>query len=238
MKKNILITGASKGIGADIAKHFLEKKHQVINISRTSNEVLSKYSNYYEIKCDLASESSFKYISHQLEKLKISPDILINNAGYGGDFKKFYNYTEEDWESILHVNLMAPFFLSKLVFNNMKTNKWGRIINIGSIYSMLSSTKSSIYSISKHGLVGLTKSLAIETIGTGITVNMVSPSFVLTNMTSNREELDILIENLPNKDLISTQSIIEVIDLLILSNTIQGQNIVIDNGLINMLSIK
>lgn len=174
---NILVTGASKGIGHAIAEE-LSPIGKLFVTGRSENAL--KIFNVPYCICDLAVES--EKLAEFIQENNI--DVLINNAGeyvYGA----VENITLSDIERIYHINLIAPTILISAAVSHMKNKKWGRIINIGSISGVMGEANASVYSAGKAGLLGLTKSLALELASYNITVNTINPGWVDTELGMN-----------------------------------------------------
>jgi len=238
MSKNILLTGASKGIGKQIAKGLAAEGYNLFLTSR-NNEALNAASAEVGAKdycqCDFTDQNSLKNLAKFIEKNSI--DILINNAGeyiYGGieemDFEKI--------SKIFTTNLLVPTYLCSIVSKNMKEKKWGRIINIGSISGVMGEAHASLYSSSKSGLIGLTKALALELAQYKITVNTINPGWVETEMgLKSIEESDFshteILESIPQKRFVEPKEIERLINYLISDDAkgITGQSINLCAGL-------
>ena len=144
-----------------------------------------------------------------------------------------------DWDDIINVNLRAPFVLSQEVARLMKKNGYGRIVNIASIFGVISREKRAVYTSSKSGLIGLTKSVAVELAPYNILVNCVSPGFVLTDLTKSiltGLEIEDLESRIPLKRLAAPEDISNVVIFLSsnLNTYISGQNIIVDGGYVNI----
>lgn len=175
--KNVLITGASKGIGKVIAEE-LSKEYNVYGVART--EYLLKTLNLTGYcACDLANDSDLKKLCDFIEKNDI--DILINNAGEY-IYDKIENLDSAKLSSIFKTNSIAPMILISKVVPYMKSQKWGRIVNIGSISGVMGEACASAYSATKASLIGLTRAVALELAQDNITVNTINPGWVDTQM--------------------------------------------------------
>ena len=236
MTKNILITGSSQGIGLEIARHFA-KEYNVYITGRYKNK-LEKLCNEYNFQGFAAIDLTIDNASEKLiSELNINFDILINNAGV-----YFYNpiekMTDEEIKNSIKINCLAPFELSKQVIPYMKKQNWGRIINIGSISGVMGEANASIYSMTKASLIGMTKALALELAQDNITVNIINPGWVDTELINNENlEEDFskeeIIETIPQRRFVTPLEIANTCAFLISENakTITGQSINICAGL-------
>lgn len=192
--KNVLITGGSRGIGARCVRDFSDLGYRVYftyNKSDKDARILSEQTGAVAIKCDVSDSCAVK---KSLSHLKV--DILVNNAGIS-QIKMMQDITEEDWDRMFSVNVKGMFLTSKAVMGNMIRNKWGRIINISSMWGEVGASCEVHYSASKAAVIGFTKALAKELAPSNITVNCVSPGVIMTDM--NRELTEIDLENLCNE---------------------------------------
>ncbi len=165
-KRTVLLTGASRGIGKAIRGKLEEEGYLLITPSRG--------------ELDLSDEQSVSIYINKLRSQKI--DILINNAGinqpqYLGELDK------KNIEDTLRINLITPIYLANSVVGYMKKQKWGRIINVSSIFGIVARGKQVLYASSKHGINGMTRALALELAPFNILVNSVCPGFTLTDLT-------------------------------------------------------
>ena len=175
--KNVLVTGGLGGIGTSIMNCFKEQKANVY-ITGTKRNKLVTGINY--IKCDFDNSKEFEIFLSSIKELEI--DILVNNAAIN-KIDKFQNIKKEDFIKIHKVNTFAPFRITQEVLHNMKKRKWGRIVNISSIFGNISKEYRASYSSSKFALDGLTAALSAEVAKNGILVNTVSPGFIKTDLT-------------------------------------------------------
>ena len=184
--KNALITGASGGIGAEIARS-LHAVGAIVGLSGTRIEPLEALAaelgeRAHVLPCNLGDAEAVNALPKQAVEAMGSVDILVNNAGITRD-NLFMRMSEEEWQSVLDVNLTATFRLCKGVMRGMMKGRWGRIINISSVVGATGNPGQANYAASKAGMVGMTKSLAYEVASRGITANAVAPGFIETAMT-------------------------------------------------------
>ena len=228
---NILVTGASKGIGNAIANE-LQNIGEVFVTGRNEKALAECNAKDFCI-CDLSKDISI--LADFIKKNDI--DVLVNNAGEY-IYSELENMNITDIQRLYQTNLVAPAYLTSKVIPNMKNKKWGRIINIGSISGVMGEAYASIYSSSKAGLIGLTKALALELAEHNITVNTINPGWVETElgMTSiddsefSREEI---IETIPQRRFVKPEEIAKLCKYLISDDAkgITGQSINLCAGL-------
>ncbi len=199
-----VVTGAGRGIGAAIAQRLASEGAKVAIVSRTEansqkvaeaiNAQFPEAARPYAV--DVADHAASAAVCQQIAKDFGSVDILVNNAGVTRD-RLALRLSEEDWDVVLDTNLKGAFnFIQPLLRSIMKSGK-GRIINISSVSGLMGTAGQVNYGASKAGLIGLTKSLAREVASRGVTVNVIAPGFVTTDMT------DVLSDEL--KKIVQTQ---------------------------------
>ena len=200
--KNVLITGATGGIGSALIDAFYSKEYNLF-ISGTNKEKLqsikSKYTERLEVcGCDLSKDAEIENLVIKAEEYYGSIDILVNNAGITKD-NLFLRISKEDWDQVIDINLNANFLITKLALKNMVKKRWGRIINISSDASKIGNPGQTNYVASKSAIEGFTRSLASEVASRNITANCISPGFIDTNMLDNIEQnkLESMVKNIP-----------------------------------------
>jgi 3-oxoacyl-[acyl-carrier protein] reductase len=183
--KNILITGASGGIGNELVKKFVSLGANVLgNGTKTEKlELIKKrYPNIKVKKFDISNHSGIEEFIDSVSLELGGLDILINNAGINKDNLSI-RMKDEEWKKVIDINLTSTFLLSKYAIKKMLKNKFGRIVNITSVVGHTGNLGQPNYSASKAGIIGMSKSLAIEYAKKNITVNCVSPGFIVSDMT-------------------------------------------------------
>ena len=213
----VLVTGGSRGIGKAISEIFAGNSYDVYSPGRNELDLASK-----------ASVGSF---------IKANPkgfDVIINNAGIN-PINSIEDVKEADIDDTVMVNMIAPILLIRGFVPEMKKKKCGRIVNIGSVWNVVSKPKRSIYGSTKHGIHGLTAALALELSDLGILVNTVSPGFTLTDMTKQNNppaEIEKIGKQIPLGRMAEPEEIAKVVFFVgSFDNTyITGQNIVVDGG--------
>lgn len=226
---NILVTGATRGIGKSICENI---EGNIFAAGR-NKELLSVYENY--CICDLAEKSGMEKLGEYIIQNKI--DVLVNNAGEY-IYSPIDNVEFAQIEHITRLNLEAPLYLTSKAVPHMKAQRFGRIINIGSISGILGEANASLYSASKSGLTGMSKALALELAEYGITVNTINPGWVDTDMGNlsaeegefSKEELT---ECIPQKRFVKPEEIAGMVKYLISDDAkgVTGQSINICAGL-------
>ena len=233
-KKVVLISGASRGIGAAIAIHLAILGYKVLGTARSEFKFDKPSDNLIPLKLDITCRESIKDCAAKLKEQNLLPDILINNAGITSD-QLFLRMKDDEWDKVLATNLTGTFNLTKAFIKNMIKNRYGRIINISSISGLMGNPGQVNYSSAKAGLSGFTKSLAKEVGSRNITVNSVAPGFIETDMTSflDEDSKNNIIKDIPLNRLGSPEDVSELVAFLAgdESQYITGQTISIDGGL-------
>ena len=188
--KNILITGASGGIGNALVKKFVTLGGNVLGTGTKAEKldmIKKQYPNIKVKKFDISEHSRIEeFIDNVVLELG-GLDVLINNAGTNVDNLSL-RMKDEEWKKVIDINLTSTFLLSKHAIKKMLKSKFGRIVNITSIVGHTGNTGQANYAASKAGIIGMSKSLAAEYAKKDITVNCVSPGFIVSDMTMNIAE--------------------------------------------------
>ncbi len=238
--KTVVVTGGTRGIGAATVEAFLESGArvyatgtdlQVLNELNESAKSKTKPVEYLYLDFTLPdSVSECLGILSKLDRI----DVLVNNAGVN-KINPIDEIAEEDWDWINAVNLRGPFLITKMFAKKMKEQKSGRIVNISSIFGVVSKEKRAAYSTTKWGLIGLTKAIALDLAPDNILVNVVSPGFVDTELTRRvlgEEGIDELVGKIPQLRLANCKEIAKTVLFLASEHNtyITGQNIIVDGG--------
>lgn len=186
MQKIALVTGASRGIGRAIAEELVSKGFTVIGTATSEKgaDAISDYlgENGKGLVLNVTSLESINALLEQIKQQFGDIDVLVNNAGITRD-NLMMRMKEEDWDIILQTNLSSVFHLSKAVLRSMMKKRFGRIISIGSVVGSMGNPGQANYCAAKAGIIGFSKALAKEVASRGITVNVVAPGFIATDMT-------------------------------------------------------
>ena len=236
MSKIVLVTGASRGIGLEAAKHFSKEGYKVIGSSRGDFNLgeLIGDDSAISVQLDLMSKESIKNLFADLKSEGLLPSVLVNNAGITKD-QLFLRMKDEDWDDVIETNLNGLFRVTKAFIKPMVKNKFGRVINISSVAGLMGNSGQVNYSSSKSAMVGFSRSLAKELGSRNITSNVVAPGFIETDMTTflNDDEKVEVSKNIPMKRFGTVQDVAKCIAFLASdeANYITGQTISVDGGL-------
>ena len=246
--KTALVTGGGRGIGRAIALAFAREGIRIAVAARTAEQVEQVADEIgngsIALVCDVSDPESVTRMFADLRERLGDADILVNNAGIA-ESATLVNTTDELWHRHLAINLSGTFYCTRAALPAMLQRGWGRVINIGSIAAKTGAPYIAAYSASKHGVLGLTRSVALEVAASGITVNAICPGYVDTDMVSRgveritsktgrtaEEALDSLRKMSPQNRLVTAEEVAAVA-LLLASDEgrgINGQGINIDGG--------
>lgn len=241
--KNAVVTGATRGIGREIAFTLAENGANVAINYRTLNEDVERLieelksygTNIVAVKCDISDEEEVKNFIAESKKQLGSIDILINNAGITKD-GLLMRMKEKDFSDVLDVNLKGTFITTREAASIMMKQRHGKIINISSVVGVIGNAGQCNYAASKAGVIGFSKSVARELASRNITVNVVAPGFINTDMTGVLPEKvkESMIQGIPLKRIGEPKDIANAVLFLAsdLSNYITGQVINVDGGMV------
>ncbi len=236
--KNVLITGATGGIGNALVKKFYDSGYNIC-ATGTNEENLNKLSKNFPdrisvVQCNLSNKEQIQNLVDKAKEKLGEIDILINNAGITRD-NLFMRMKDVEWEDVININLNSNFVLTKLIIKSMIKSRWGRVINISSDAAKVGNPGQSNYVASKSAIEGLTRTLANEVASRGITVNCVSPGFINTEIlkSMDRSRLENMINKVPMGRIGEVNEIAEVVFFLSSeeSSYITGQVLHVNGGL-------
>ena len=233
--KKILITGASRGIGKDIALKSKEKGYEVLGTSTTNEGVSNLRENgIHGLQLNLNDKKSVESFNYLLTQEHPDIAVLVNNAGITRD-NIVLRMTEEEWMDVLNVNLNGAFKISKTVLKFMLKKRWGRILNITSTSASTGNRGQANYAAAKAGIEAFSKSLAKEVGSRGITVNAIAPGYIQTDMTKviSEKVKEEILSQIPLSRFGKPEEISQLVDFLISDEAsyITGQTIHINGGL-------
>jgi len=236
--KNIIITGASGGIGNAIVKRLNDSGAQILASGtrvEKLEELKSKFKNIKILKFDISQiEKIEEFIENAANELGGNLDCLINNAGVTQD-NLAIRMSIDEWKKVIDINLTATFLLSKCAIKKMLKNKSGKIINITSVVGHTGNLGQANYTASKAGIVAMSKSLAIEYAKKNININCISPGFIKTAMTDKIDEKfkEIIIGKIPSARLGEPEDIANAVHFLASnqSNYINGETLHVNGGM-------
>jgi NAD(P)-dependent dehydrogenase (short-subunit alcohol dehydrogenase family) len=249
--RRAIVTGAGRGIGRSIAFSLAQVGADVAVTARTASELESLVAEIQAmghrslaVPCDVTDPEQVQHMATVLTEGLGGVDILVNNAGNAGSHK-FLNHPDELWHRMLAINLTSVYYVSKAIVPTLIDQRWGRIITIASIASRVGGRYIAGYTAAKHGVLGLTRALAVELLPYNITVNAICPGYVDTPMTdssvsnisalthmSQAQARESLEKTSPQKRLIEPEEVAAAAVYLSLDITkgITGQAINIDGG--------
>ena len=247
MAKTAVVTGAASGIGYAAADALIKAGHQVViaDLNEQAGQAAASELGAHFVQADLSLVADNQRLIAEAREAYGAIDILINNAGFQ-HISPIEDFPEATWQTMLAVMLTSPFLLTKYAWPDMKQKGWGRIINIASVHGMVASPYKSAYIAAKHGLLGLTKTAALEGGEQGITVNAICPAYVKTPLVDKQiaaqaanhgiepEQVvsEIMLKNAAIKRLIEPDEVGALINYLAsdAARSFTGSNLTIDLG--------
>ena len=237
-EKNIVITGASGGIGNSIVKKFYENGANIL-ATGTKKEKLedlkSKFKNIKILSFDISQHNEIEsFIENAIKELGGDLYCMVNNAGITKD-NLAIRMSFDEWKRVIDINLTSTFLLSKAVIKKMLKNKRGKIINITSVVGHTGNLGQTNYTAAKAGIVAMSKTLAIEYAKKNININCISPGFIKTNMTENIDPKykDLIISKIPSARLGEPEDVANAVLFLAsnLSDYINGETLHVNGGM-------
>ena len=236
--KNIIVTGASGGIGNSIVENFYENGSNILATGTRMEkleELKTKFKNIKILKFDISQHEKIEdFINNATEELGGSLDCIVNNAGITKD-NLAIRMSLEEWTKVIDINLTSTFLMSKYSIKKMLKNKAGKIINITSVVGHTGNVGQANYTASKAGIIAMSKSLAIEYAKKNININCVSPGFISTAMTDKIDEKfkDIIIAKIPSNRLGKPEDIANAVLFLSSdqSDYINGETLHVNGGM-------
>lgn len=253
MSKVVLVTGSTSGIGLGIAKRFAKEGHHLVLNGLNSPEVSDAIKEVDALgkgevlfsDADMSNPDQIENMIHMIENKFGRIDIAVNNAGIQ-HVAPIEEFPVKYWDKIIAINLSSTFHISRLVVPMMRKNGWGRIVNIASAHALIASPYKSAYVAAKHGIAGLTKTVALEVARDNITCNAICPGYVLTPLVDgqiddtakarniSRDEVinDVMLGEQPTKEFVKIEEVAELAHYLCSdsSASITGSCLSIDGG--------
>lgn len=252
--RSAVVTGSTSGIGLGIARAFAAEGANVMINGFGDAAAIEKeragIETEFKVRClysgaDMSKGAEVTQMIRDAEAAFGAVDVLVNNAGIQF-VAPIDEFPDEKWEAIIQINLMAAFYATKAVLPGMKTRQWGRIINTASAHSLVASPFKSAYVAAKHGIAGLTKTVALEVATQKITVNAISPGYVWTplvekqipdtmkarGMTEEQVKRDVLLAAQPTKEFVTVAQVAALAVFLCTdaASNITGANMTMDGG--------
>lgn len=232
--KKVLVTGGTRGIGAEIARAFLDAGAFVVVTATEALRPKELDAQIHYEALHITQDGVWRKRVEEINEKYEGFDICVNNAGINR-VNKIYETQNQDIDDVLLLNLNAPLYIASVVSKKMKEKKYGHIINIASIFGVVSRSGRNPYSASKSGLIGATKSMALDLGEHNVFVNAISPGFVDTELTRRvlgEAGMQEMLEKVPLKKLAKVSDIAPTVLFLCseYNSYITGQNIIIDGG--------
>ncbi len=237
--KTALVTGATGGIGRAICRTLYQQGANLV-LTDMNQETLNEFAKELGaravgIAANISDANSMQNLLTKAKEKFENIDILVNNAGINRDTLSI-RMSDEQWESVLNVNLTAGFRLTRSLMPQMMKKRWGRVISMASIVGVIGNVGQANYAASKGGLIAMTKSVAQEVAGRGITLNCIAPGFIGTPMTERLpdEVKQAMLDRIPMKRMGTPQDIANVVAFLASEESayITGQTLNVNGGML------
>ena len=240
-EKIVLVTGASRGIGNAIFKFLANAGYKVIGTATTQGgaDKITEYlkssgfsGNGYAL--DISSSESIEKLADILAENNQIPDILVNNAGINRD-QLFMRLSDKDWDDVIQTDLSGVAKVTKAFIKPMIKKRWGRVISVGSVVGSIGNPGQSNYCAAKAGVIGFSKALAREVASRGITVNVVAPGFIKSDMTDqlNEKQQESILSQIPMKAMGAAEDIANAVGFLVSDSAryITGETLHVNGGM-------
>lgn len=250
--KTALITGAASGIGLAMGMDLAEQGYRVYLTDTNARAVQAEAARLAEKglvvegkKLDVTSDEDIEAVVNDIRSAYGSVDVLVNNAGVQ-HVSRLEDFPVDRWRLLTEILLVGPALLTRAVLPLMREQNFGRIINVGSIHSLIASPHKSAYVAAKHGLLGFSKTVALETASQNITINTLCPSYVKTPLVEMQiasqakehgiSEADvintIMLEPMPKKSFIDMDELVGAMNYLLqdCARNMTGQELILDGG--------
>lgn len=237
--KVALVTGASRGIGQAIAKGLQDVGAMVIGTATTESGANRITENLTQdgkqgvgMVLDVTNSSAIKQVLNDIREHYGAPLILVNNAGITRD-NLMLRMQQEEWDEVLNTNLSSIYRMTQMCLRDMMKARWGRVVNVASVVALTGNPGQANYAAAKAGIIGFSKSLAAEIASRGITINVVAPGFIDTDMTRSLEEgqREAIMGRIPMGRLGQPEDIANAVVYLALAGYVTGETLHINGGM-------